>query len=674
MIVDELIYAFKFQGGTQVGDQIKKVSSEISKAEKELEKLEKQYAKTGKAEDKFAVESAKKMLDALKQQEAQLKRTSLGLERFKKGLGQLGSGLRGLNDRAANAALIGIGGAAAVATASVVKLSSEADRIKNVAAALGITTDAFQELEFAAKKNGLTTEQLQMGLRQMAANLRMVGVSGGKGEAAGALKQLGLNFEELIRLSPDQQLRKIADAAQKYGNSAQRNAALARIFGEEAGAKFSELVNGGAKGLDELAAAARRYGTVLNTETLESADELAESLTDTKQAVLGVTLEIGKQLLPVAKEITEQVRAWLVNNRALLGQRVREWVTKIRDASKPLIPVFRDLVKWIGEMLDKLAKTSPETVKMVAQLGLLSVAGSKLLPVVKDLGTAIGGLFNILRGASGAALANPITAILVAFTAALPLAWRLGDALGDIIGKTDTLEITRQRSTALSRVQRNRGVAGLRADVSTLSSEQVEKLLAADIKRTRDLVSAGGLKTEVGGVVGFDRAATSREYAVLAERRKIFESELEAIRERENLEQFKKDTAEFEAQEQRRKEAKDNEARLRRDAAKLAGLAGQGQGAIDEKEIAKLISEAAKSGQNLDQLLKGRKIAGGAPPVINVTVNNQSVNVGGIEIEVKSPNGVSALEVARSTVNEFETRFNEQVLRKASRGGPKVEL
>lgn len=678
MIVDELVFMLDFKGGKKAAESIKSVETELDKAEKQYKELEAQAKKTGGALDKAAAESQRKVVASLRAQRDEINKNIARQKAMREGFKALGSSITSVSagiSRAADTGLkfafAGAALGAGAAAASVNALADQADRVKNVSAALGLTTDRFQELEFAAEKSRLTSEQFQNGMRQMAANLRLVATSAGKGEAAGAIKQLGLDWEQLLALSPDEQLLKIADAAQKYGNSAQRNAALARIFGEESGAKFAELLNGGSAAIEDLSGKAREYGRVLSTGVLNAADDVAEATVDMKAALTGVTFTIAQELLPFAKEITETIRDWAVQNRGLIRERVREWIEKVKQAITALRPTAEAFARTVGQLVTWFSKLNPETVKFVAKLALITAGVAKMVPLINGAVLGFKNMQLILTGAGAASMANPILAIGAALAVALPLALQLGDALGDINKEQNTAKtrgfaqqsakdlpefLARQRVGPTGKIAGTAQLVDRLTELGTSDREQVGQATLRRIAiRRRRAVSRGAPESVIRNIDQLTVAVQG-----------LIRSADEVVLTRNAREQ----TRRAEEERERRAEIKESQRRAAADARRLASPAGS---TVSDAELSKIIAEAAKSGQNLDRALAGRRIAGNAPPTILVQVTNNTTNVGGVEISVDAPDGVSPREVAALTKQHFDSMLEDN-LRRNSRSGPRAAL
>lgn len=405
MIVDELVLLFKPEGQKKAVKAVDEVDKKLDAAKKNLKKLERQAKKTGKESDKLAVEKGQKLVSSLQKQRRQIVRNTAALGILKKTLGAAGKGIQNLSRTLLASLATSIGTVGGALTAAVKGMASDADRIITQSKELGVTTKKFQELEFAAEKNGLKFEQFSAGLRALQTRLLEVSNAGKDSPMAQPFDDLGLSVKELIKLKPDQQIRKIADEVQKYGSTAQVNARLAKIFGEDAGPKFAELLSGGAKGIDELAEKAHLYGRVMSEEVLANADEVAEAQMDLKAALTGLRNTVAISFLPMAKELIETLRDWIVKNKELVGTRVKEFVENTIPVLSAMLEAAKPIVEVVGELAKRFSELDPATQKAIVKWGALTLAlGSFIGPAAKAFGwlAKLASKLGLISGSLGA--------------------------------------------------------------------------------------------------------------------------------------------------------------------------------------------------------------------------------------------------------------------------------
>ena len=197
-----------------------------------------------------------------------------GLDRAKKKVKDFAKGF---------APVAALGAAFGVVATAVVNLGS---RITDLATQTRTGVVAFQVLEAAAIKAGARTEDLARGLR----NIQKRGVEAEQGAKgyADAFARLGINLAEFNNLRPEKQLEAIARAAKE----AQKNgldplASISRIIGEESGPRLQEVLDRLAnEGFEGLKQSAIESGQVMDEETAEGLDSIADSAVFAKNAIL----------------------------------------------------------------------------------------------------------------------------------------------------------------------------------------------------------------------------------------------------------------------------------------------------------------------------------------------------------------------------------------------------
>ena len=157
---------------------------------------------------------------------------------------------------------------AGAATATVAALgliykqqSSLIDQTAKFADRIGITTEALTQYRYASELTGVGQQNFDTAMQRM--TRRTSEAAQGTGAAAGALKELNLNADELNRLTPDQQLKRIADAMQNVENHSDRLRLSVSLFDTQ-GAAMVNMLSNGSQGLNDMAAEADRLGVTLS--------------------------------------------------------------------------------------------------------------------------------------------------------------------------------------------------------------------------------------------------------------------------------------------------------------------------------------------------------------------------------------------------------------------------
>lgn len=184
-----------------------------------------------------------------------------------------------------------------------------ADKIGETASQLNLSTDAFQELGFAARQSGVEAQDFYMAFQTMN---RIVGDAvRGNEQAKKKFHELGLQVEYLKTLNTDQMFEEIAGALSNVTSDSERATRAQELFGK-AGNKVADMAKGGIENIKGLRQEARDLGIVLDAETIKKSEELKDQFDALKEAA-GATFRnaILEMTLPTLEKLTN----WLVTSR-----------------------------------------------------------------------------------------------------------------------------------------------------------------------------------------------------------------------------------------------------------------------------------------------------------------------------------------------------------------------
>ena len=182
----------------------------------------------------------------------------------------------------ADVAKIGAGLAtlgAGIAAAGTLKAMSSLDNLAKTARKLDIKPTMLVALRDAAKESGVEVKTFDMGLQRMLRRIQEA--SKGKGEALGALADLGLDPKRLARMAPEKQFEAVAKAMAATKDEGMRLARAMKLFDSEGVALVNtlEVINKkGLKGFIEQAQRSGRGGDLLEGR-LGSVEEVVDQWT-----------------------------------------------------------------------------------------------------------------------------------------------------------------------------------------------------------------------------------------------------------------------------------------------------------------------------------------------------------------------------------------------------------
>lgn len=253
-------------------------------------------------------------------------------------VGDLGKSLATVGKRVAIAgAAIG---AAVAGTVAFAKAGTDAaDAATKQAQALGLATDEYGRLAFAAEQSGVDAGTFATAITRF--NQEIGKAADGNKAAVKRFQELGLSIKDASgAIRPTEEL--IAELANRFAtlpDGAEKSALATELFGR-AGARLLPLLNGGAAGIRNLGEEATRLGIVFTREQAVIAEGMNDALAALNRGIEGTRFQLG---LLFAPSITEAARAFqkvIEDNRQAITDYVRNGVEKAE-------PIIRDLVNAI---------------------------------------------------------------------------------------------------------------------------------------------------------------------------------------------------------------------------------------------------------------------------------------------------------------------------------------
>jgi len=295
----------------------------LKKTSPELAKLRAQYDSVGDAIKRDEVA----MLGLIREQRKlaklpitpEIAKGPSAFERLSGGIRKVGAGVGSL---ARGAAITGtaIAGLGAAGFAAMTHVAEGMDETAKRARSLDVSTDALQELRYAAERSGFAAQDMDKAMASLQVKLSEGMATGGEsGTAVEVMEILGLKLEDIYKLKPEKRLEAIADAMQDIKPS-DRLALLAGLTDEESSKGLATLMEGGAQGLRDMRAEAAALGVVISKENLEAAEQFNDDLLNLKTAAFAALAPIAVDLMPSVINGLRGGLDWIQQNREAIGQ------------------------------------------------------------------------------------------------------------------------------------------------------------------------------------------------------------------------------------------------------------------------------------------------------------------------------------------------------------------
>lgn len=534
---------------------------------------------------------------------------------------------------------VGVVKAAASAVKDLtIELANQGDEIAKSAKNIGISAEAMQEFDFAAKLAGQDAKAVQTAIQRMAKGMNDARVRG-TGPFADGLKQMGLRLRDFDALAPDQAFEKLADSIANIRDPIEK-AALAQDFFGRGGKTLLPLLNEGAAGIREMRKEFRELGGGFTNDGAAGAEEFVDAMLRAETVVDSFKIAAFEEFSPLLTEMIDGIREWGQENRAAISEELKKFIRDmiaLFKASKPtieaLLPLLRDFALFIAEVFAETGQLIKQIKDLDRELGIseklwaditepirefskfIDIVAEKidnLLGRIEDLGGGVGEFAAGVRGALF--IDDPEDVQRTNVRGAPPVQ-------GGPIRRSSSVSLDRASSSLLQKVISNK------SNPESLRN-QARTLLPAAKQREKALIDAS----------------------------------LGAVRETKRIQRENK----------RIEKEQRNAARRRRTRARNAVRGGKKKG-ISNDELLKLISKAGSQGISLDQLTQGRKIEGGTPPVISVTVTNNNIEMPvKIDSVVNGVPGTTAEDVAAQVESGVSRALQRQLKNAADKLNPLV--
>jgi hypothetical protein len=265
-----------------------------------------------------------------------------------------------------------------------------ADRILDLNAITGMSTDAIQEFQNVAKVAGVSLESVTAASSKL--TRQMTELQTGTGKNAEALAELGIEFTNLEKMSPDERMKTLIDALANIEDPANR-ARLGTDLLRNSWQDIAPIVALGSVEIDKARQATRDMGAVMGIDALNNANNFRIGMENLKTEFMAAGQGIMTEFIPI---LTDDLMPF------------------IKDT---VIPKLREFAEMISNVFARFRELSPETQATIGKIILLVAAIGPALQIISKLIT-------IVKSLSAALLflnANPVGAIITGIAALIAI-------------------------------------------------------------------------------------------------------------------------------------------------------------------------------------------------------------------------------------------------------------
>ena len=229
--------------------------------------------------------------------------TIRAFDKTKKAFGGVTSGLKRVTSAvfSMKTALIGVAGVTGMGLLIKKSLDS-VDSLEKTATKIGTTTQSLTKLHYAAGLTGVSVETLNMASQRF--TRRLAEAAKGTGEAKGALKELGINADELKKKQLDEQMLSLADAFGKVKTSADKVRLAMKLFDSE-GVSLVNTLALGRDGLKEMFKEAEMLGLVLSGRAVGGIVKAKDAISKLFSLFKGVRDQLTGALAPALEMVAD---------------------------------------------------------------------------------------------------------------------------------------------------------------------------------------------------------------------------------------------------------------------------------------------------------------------------------------------------------------------------------
>lgn len=278
---------------------------------------------------------------------------------------KLGDGIK-----TAGAWALGIGAAAAAIGGAMIGVASSsaetADRIDKMSSKIGLSKTAFQEWDYVLGQNGMDISKLETGMKTL--TTAMDSANNGTNSSIENFKALGLTWEDgngKLK-SQEDMMNETITALAGMENGTEKARLATELFGK-AGVDMMPMINGGAKGIEDLKNRAHELGLVMSEESVTAGVVLGDTMDDVKKSFGAVATQIGVSVMPMVQLMLN----WVLENMPVIQETIGNVVGFIQAAISVMVTIWEEH----GETIKTVTITVFSVVQKVVETAMGVIQG-----------------------------------------------------------------------------------------------------------------------------------------------------------------------------------------------------------------------------------------------------------------------------------------------------------
>ena len=281
--------------------------------------------------------------------------TIKAFDKTKAGLGSAAKGIKAVAGTVLNlkTALIGVAGVAGFGM--MIRSSMQAtDSLGKTARKIGVTTEALAKMRYAAHLTGVSTQTMDMALQRF--TRRAAEAARGTGEAKDALRELGINAREIIKLPLEDQMAQLAKAFEDVDTEADKVRLAMKLFDSE-GVALVNTLGLGEEALKEMAGEAAALGLTMSGDAVKGVEDANDAFSKLGFLFKGVRDQLTGALAPALENFANFLTGKLKASMEEAGGSVEGFA---QNLAIKIIEGFQSLFKGLAEILNAIGRTAHE--------------------------------------------------------------------------------------------------------------------------------------------------------------------------------------------------------------------------------------------------------------------------------------------------------------------------
>lgn len=288
-----------------------------------------------------------------------------------------------------------VGGASA-AVGGMMKMAqssaSAADNVDKMSQKIGISRQAYQELDFICSQSGTSVDKLQIGMKSLRSAMN-------NDKNAEIFKSLGVSITDAEGKlkSSEEVMWDTMNALQGVTDQNEKAALAQKLFGK-AGTELMPLLNGQAGSIDEMKNKAHELGLVMSDEMVDNGVKLTDSLDQLKRGFGAIVTKLGGAFMPIFTKVADKLQGALPYIQGFIDRFfpillsfLEQLLPQLFEMGETLLPIVFEVLQELFPVFRDLATMLiPVFLAMIQQLAPLFLQiVQQVLPLFVQLITAL---------------------------------------------------------------------------------------------------------------------------------------------------------------------------------------------------------------------------------------------------------------------------------------------